>query len=189
MATQITAGKILRRGVGSLGNDAMEYLLKNKDHVQRINDDFDSRRTVLIEQHAATQAEIAKLEKTEADLAGREGAAVKAQDDFTAATAKADKKHQADGDALARRTSEVVAKETASIERTEALDAREREIGDKAMAQENQIRGRLEALEAQEAAAEERERIILKADVDVTARQKRIETAVKIVKQAAASLR
>ena len=103
MATQITAGKILRRGVESLGNDAMEYLLKNKEQVQRINDDFDSRRTALIEQHATTQAEIAKLEKKEAGLSARTKAVVKDRADLDKSTVAAEAKHRGgqSGDTIA----------------------------------------------------------------------------------------
>ena len=189
MATQITAGKILRRGVESLGNDAMVYLLKNKEQVQRINDDFDSRRTALIEQHAATQVEIAKLEKKEAKLAAAQasldetGAAIKAD------RAAAESAHEADMGALTRRTREVVAQETAARGHAAALDARERDIKDHGIAQENEIRGRLEAVEAQEARAEEREQVLQEEAAEMSGRLRKLVTAESLVKSAVAGLR
>ena len=188
MATQITAGKILRRGVESLGNDAMAYLLKNKEQVQRINDDFDSRRTALIEQHAATQAEIAKLEEKETGLA-----AVKASMDEISESIKADRdaadaEHNNAMGALTRRTREVTDKEAASDACSTALDAREQEIEDHGRVQEDELRGRLEAVEAQETAAEERDGVLQKQAVALNERHQRLETAAKMVKQAVASL-
>ena len=189
MATQITAGKILRRGVESLGNDAMVYLLKNKEQVQRINDDFDDRRTALIEQHTATQAEIAKLEEKETGLVAAQASLDETKESIKADRDAADAEHNSAMDALTRRTREVVAQETAAQERDEALDTRENEKEGYFRTRETELSAREETVEARETAADEREQELHNRDAGAAAREKRIrDTAEKMTRQAATGL-
>lgn len=188
MAVQVKAGKILRRGTDGLSPAQLKELLDNPDKVQAIIDDIEARRAVFLETEAATKARLAELEKTEADLSDRADAVVRARTALEEDTKAAAVLHRGDMDALGRRTREVIAKEGASVERTAALDVREGEIEAMGLKQENELRGRQEAIESAEAAAEVRDEALQKLTGELERRRTRIETAAKMVKQAVVPL-
>ena len=188
MVVSVTAGRLLRRGTDGLRADQIKDLLDNAGKVDGILDEINARRDVFLDTEAKAMARIGEAEKAEAGLVEREGALTDAQAALDVEKADAANKRQAGMDALARRNREVMTSEAASDERKTALNARAQEIEDKGHAQEEELRGRLEAVEAQEAAAEERDQAQNKRESGLNDRQRSIETAASMVKQAVAPL-
>ncbi len=185
---EIKTGVILRRGSDGLTNPQLLHLLENADKVQAITDEIEGRRAVYVKTEAVAKARVDEAEKAEAAVAEHAAAVTKDRADLDMATAEATAKQQAGMEALTRRTQEVVDKETAVQKRGEALDARENEIEGHGRTRENELRAREEAVEAQESAAEERDRALVKQSAGLDQRQQRLDTAIKMVKQAVASL-
>lgn len=188
MATQVRAGVVLRRGAAKLTAGELKWLMDNEGEVERVIKDIDERRAVYQEAEQAAQARVDEAAKAEVAVAAREDVLARNLADLGKENAEAAAKHTDDMDALGRRTREVVDKETAATARMEALDAREREIKDCGIVQENEIRGRSEAVEAQEAAAEERDQALQKQAAELLGRLRKLVTAESLVKSAVATL-
>ena len=185
---EIKTGVILRRGTSGLRAEHLKYLLDNEDKVQAILDEIDARRVVFIDTEAKAKARVDEAERVEAGLVKREAGLAKTQDTLNNGIAKAEAKHQGDMAALSRRTSEVVVKEEASDELKTALDARAQQIEDDGRKRETELAAREEAVEAREAACDDRELSLQEQATDLVERQRRLETAAKMVKQAVVGL-
>ena len=188
MADRVSAGVIMRRGMGGLSPSEYKYLLDNADKVDAILERINEIRDMAKAAEQAAAARVTEAEAAEEKLAEHEAALVKERADLETATADAANQHQHDMDALGRRTREVMDKETASTERATALDAREQEIEDHGRDRESEFQEREQALESQQTAADERDQGLHEQASDLNERQTRLETAAKMVRQAAASL-
>lgn len=189
MPPPVKVGAMIRRGAAKTSAETMKFLVENEDKAQAICDEIDARAAVFQEQEKSAGARVDAAEKAETVVAKAAAAVTQDRANLDKAIDAAAAKRLADMDALSRRTREVVAQETAAQGHAAALDARERDIKDHGIAQENEIRGRLEAVEAQEARAEEREQVLQEEAAEMSARLRKLVTVESLVKSAVAGLR
>ena len=189
MVTQVRAGAILRRGADKLTAGELKWLMDNEGEVERVIKDIDERRAVYQQAEQAASARVKAAEKAEAKVLADAAAVGEDRADLDKETAAAGAKHQLEMDALRRRTKEVFDRESAAAAHTTVLDGREQDIKDQGIAQENELRGRLEAVEEQEAAAEERDQALQEQAAELGGRLRKLVTAESLVKSAVATLR
>ena len=125
---ELTAGKLIRRGPGTLNQAQFKWLLDRSEKVDEILKEIDARRDVYLEAEAAAQARIREAEKAEAGLIEQEQSVAKARDDLAAKTEEAERKHLADMAALNRRLEEIDAQAAEMDKREAELTAREAKL-------------------------------------------------------------
>ena len=111
MATAVKTGVILRRGASNMPAKDLKALLDNDGEAERIITEIDARRDVYLEAERAAVAAQKKVEASEEALAKHEADLDEGLAALEADRADADRKHQADMDALGRRSREVIEKE------------------------------------------------------------------------------
>ncbi len=188
MARQVSVGSILRRGVEGMSPLQLQELSKDKDKLQALWNEIEKRVASLREMRGMAQALGVEVERREAAVKDGEAVLVKRRTDLEAEIVDLTLSRQASAEALARRTREVAERQVSATERETALAAREQEIEDHGRTREAELRTREEAIEAQEAIAEKRDEVQQKQVRESNERQRRLETAASMVRQAAASL-
>ncbi len=189
MATQVTAGTLLRRrGTDGLTPVMLDDLLKNPQKVQKILDDIDARRAVYLETEKRTQVTIDKLVAVEAGLTKREAALEKALAKLEEERTAAAEKHASNMEALSRRTREVGKREQTADDRDVALDARSNEIESQGRIRETELAERERVVEAQEAASEKRDVELGKKARGIDDDATRLNTALRVVTEAVSRL-
>ena len=188
MATQITAGKILRRGADGLSPGQLENLLGNPKQVQQILDDIDNRVTIFRQQFNATQAEIVKLEKKEQALADRGAKLAEDKAAVEVERESARSEHESNMGALSRRTREVAKREEDATARDASLDAKEQEHKASQIARETELADREGVVVEQEAAAEAREAEIMERVKSLKDKETNIHTVARIMTEASKQL-
>ena len=188
MPPQIRVGRVIRSGAGNIPAETMKALVENETQVKKIVEEIDDRIEVYFkEQKVVFEGASANKEQKKV----LEAQATKLAEDATQQTDNlmaANKRLAADQEEVAHRVRNVTEREAAAKERDAALDAREQENKDRDIQREQELRGREGEVGAGEAALEEREEALLKQLAVVDALQNRLQTAAKMVKQAAASL-
>ena len=125
---ELTAGKLIRRGPGTLNPAQYKWLLDRTEKLDEILKEIDARRDVYLEAEASAQARIREVEKAEDVLAEQEQSVAKARDDLAAKTEEAERKHLDDMAALNRRLKEIDAHEAEMDKREAAQDVREAKL-------------------------------------------------------------
>ena len=187
-STASVVATVKRRGVGALGVDDFIWLQENKGEVKKVQ--------ALLKQHGedalaaeqkAREAEssatnsLAKLREAAAELDQRLA-------EFEKSATEVLTKQQAATELLTRRLKAAKDQNSAADSRMTALDARAKALDAQERDRETELSAREEVLETRESRAEEREEAQLNLAADLKKRQSTIETAAKMLKQAAASL-
>ncbi len=180
---------VKRRGASALSVDAFIWLQENSREVKKVTKLLDEhgKKARAAEQKAAEAEALASSRLAEAVKA--EAALTERRDYFQGAVTKEEAKQQADRALIGRRIEAADEKNSLSDGRALHLDEREKTLAARVRDREAEFQAREEAVEARDTAADEREQAQQSLGADLNKRALTIDTAAKILNQAAASLR
>ncbi len=183
------SASVMRRGVGALSVNDFVWLQENSKEVNKITALLAKHtKTLRDDRQEAVEAEVAASARL-VEIAGAETALDARQVDHDKTVEASARKLEADLEALVRRSNAVTAQEGESTARADAMNGREARMNARDLASETEMRAREEAVEARESAADECDQTQQATAADLLKRTSTIETAAKMLRQAAATLR